>query len=101
MPLEPEIRITGTKVRVQQGKKKLADIPVEQLIDTIYGGCERACRFEIRPQTARIWEVKTFQLLHTLRGHSAPVRAIAFRPDGRRLLTASDDHTARLWGERE
>ncbi len=58
MPLEPEIRITGAKVRVQQGKKKLADIPVEQLIDSIYGGCERACRFEIRPRNARIWEMR-------------------------------------------
>jgi predicted NACHT family NTPase len=33
----------------------------------------------------------------TLAGHTAAVRAIAFSPDGTRILTGSEDHTGRLW----
>jgi WD40 repeat protein len=35
--------------------------------------------------------------LVTLRGHSAPVYGVAFSPDGKRLATASDDNTAKVW----
>ena len=58
MSVEPEIRITGAKVRVKQGNTKLADLTIEKFVDTIYRESERACRFEIRPQSARIWEVR-------------------------------------------
>lgn len=30
-------------------------------------------------------------------GHEGTVRSAAFSPDGRRIVTASTDHTARLW----
>ena len=30
-------------------------------------------------------------------GHAGPVTAVAFSPDGRRIVTASDDNTARVW----
>ncbi len=33
----------------------------------------------------------------TLRGHTAPLTAALFSPDGQRVLTASQDGTARLW----
>ena len=32
-----------------------------------------------------------------LRGHEGRVNSAAFSADGRRLVTASDDRTARLW----
>ena len=33
----------------------------------------------------------------TLKGHAAAVWAVAFSPDGKRVLTGSADATARLW----
>ncbi len=33
----------------------------------------------------------------TLRGHQDPVQSIAWSPDGSKLATASDDHTAKVW----
>jgi conflict system STAND superfamily ATPase/WD40 domain-containing protein len=35
--------------------------------------------------------------LRVFRGHARPVRTIAFSPDGKRVVTASRDNTARLW----
>jgi WD40 repeat protein len=32
-----------------------------------------------------------------LKGHNGPVRGAAFTPDGRRVLTVSDDNTMRFW----
>ncbi len=33
----------------------------------------------------------------TLNGHSGPVNSVTFTPDGKYLVSGSDDHTARLW----
>lgn len=32
-----------------------------------------------------------------LRGHGAGVKSAAFNLDGRRIVTVSEDHTARIW----
>src|SRR5438105_205769 len=37
------------------------------------------------------------QTIRELEGHRAPVSAVAFRPDGRRMATASFDHTIKVW----
>ena len=48
-------------------------------------------------QTAKLWDARSGQLLHTFDGHNDQVRSAEFSPGGRQVLTASNDHTAKLW----
>jgi platelet-activating factor acetylhydrolase IB subunit alpha len=50
-----------------------------------------------RDQTLKIWDVITGFCLKTLRGHAGWVRDVCPTFDGRYLLSAGDDMTARLW----
>ena len=47
--------------------------------------------------TARVWEAASGRLVAVLKGHGGPVKSAAFSPDGARVVTASDDNTARVW----
>lgn len=47
--------------------------------------------------TALVWDFRTGQLKHTLRGHEHWTIPGNFSPDGRRLVTASYDKTAKIW----
>jgi WD40 repeat protein/serine/threonine protein kinase len=43
------------------------------------------------------WQRQAHLALHTLRGHKDTVTAVAFSPDGRRIVTGSSDYTAKVW----
>ncbi len=45
----------------------------------------------------KLWEVATGRLLRTFVGHAQAITAVAFSPDGRRLLSSSRDSALKLW----
>lgn len=47
--------------------------------------------------TARIWDCETGTPLHTFKGHTGWVLAVAWSPDNNMLATGSMDNTVRLW----
>jgi WD40 repeat protein/DNA-binding CsgD family transcriptional regulator/transcriptional regulator with XRE-family HTH domain len=50
--------------------------------------------------TIEVLDVRTWQCLSTLRGHSSWVRSIAFSSDGKTLASGSDDQSIKLWDVR-
>jgi hypothetical protein len=48
-------------------------------------------------QSVRVWDTRTGQQAHILKGHTSGVKSVAFSPDGQRLASGSDDGTIKLW----
>jgi eukaryotic-like serine/threonine-protein kinase len=48
-------------------------------------------------KTVVVWDAHTFGLIAHWRGHTGEIIAVAFDREGRRLVSASSDHTVRLW----
>jgi angio-associated migratory cell protein len=45
----------------------------------------------------RLWDARSGELARVFKGHRGGVQAVAFSPDGRALLSASDDATAKVF----
>jgi hypothetical protein len=58
-------------------------------------GCASAIRSMM--DSVILWDAETGTEIAVLKAHEAPVRSAAFSPDGKRVVTASYDGTARLW----
>lgn len=54
-------------------------------------------RKQVRENEIRLWDSATGRECGSLNGHTGPVRAIDFSPDGRQLASGSDDTTIMLW----
>jgi len=44
-----------------------------------------------------VWDAESGSVVAVLEGHEAPVVSASFSPDGTRILTGSEDRTARIW----
>jgi WD40 repeat protein len=44
-----------------------------------------------------LWDTTSRQKIATLKGHASAVTAVAFSPDGRKLLSGSSDQSVKLW----
>jgi WD40 repeat protein len=47
--------------------------------------------------TAKIWDIATGTLLHTLIGHTSGISSVVITPDGSRVITGSWNHSAKIW----
>jgi WD40 repeat protein/serine/threonine protein kinase len=79
----------------RDGVSSIAFSPDGQRLATAGGGIQTHQTFA-RDPSINLWDVATGQNLLRLKAHDNVVRAVAFGPNGRRLITASVDHTARV-----
>ncbi|MCR5036683.1 MAG: TIR domain-containing protein [Bacteroidales bacterium] len=83
------------------------DIETGELIKTIedgfYGGSHFAFSSDgkwiasVLGADFQIWNLKTGKLINNFEEHTGYVNSIVFSPDGKRLVSASNDGTARVW----
>jgi WD40 repeat protein len=84
---------TGRRVMQTQGSKFIAQVAFSR-------DSKLVVTRGLEDKEPRVWETDSGRNVAVLRGHEGLVLDFQFSPDGRRILTGSLDHTARLWDAR-
>ena len=45
----------------------------------------------------KVWDAEDGSLLNTFEGHQDSVNSVCYSPDGRKIVSASDDKTLKVW----
>jgi WD40 repeat protein len=76
---------------------RVRELPAEDLVyASSFSGDGRWFAWTTGDRTVSLVRLDSEEAPRLIGGHAAAVRAVALSPDGRRLVTGSDDHTARL-----
>lgn len=83
---------TGERERLLEGHAK----PIRALVFSPVVGSDLlvSCGADAK---VRVWDGATGECLQILEGHAATVTGAAFTPDGRRLITVSEEGRVRIW----
>jgi WD40 repeat protein len=89
---------------------KIWDTATDQVLHTLCGHEAAAFKLAYRPPdgrhlaaagngdgTARLWDTKGGELMHTLREPTDKVWGVPYSPDGQHLATASHDQPVKIW----
>jgi WD40 repeat protein len=81
---------TGKTLKVLPSVGHL-DEPTDWAFSPASGTLATCLDSQMADHSVRLWDVKTGEQKHLLRGHAAPVRAVAVSPDGSTLASVADN----------
>jgi len=81
-------RVQNAQTEWEHGNKALALVHLD------------SCRWDLRGWEYHYLQNQIEQSHFTLKGHTSAVTSVSFSPDGTRIVTGSDDNTAKVWDAR-
>ncbi|MFE6178769.1 caspase family protein [Streptomyces sp. NPDC056464] len=88
---------TGKTTTIRTGHKLAASAAFSPDGKTLATAADSGVREESFDNPIRLWDVATGKKTATLAGHTNLIGTMEFSPDGKTLVTGSNDDTVRLW----
>jgi WD40 repeat protein len=83
--------------QVQLAEKLFIRLHKDEVWDVCFSNDGTRLASSGRDETTIIYHVDNFTVLHILKGHSGGIGAAVWSPDDSRIVTCSQDSTARIW----